>query len=157
MAGLRGLNGTPYENGIRVPCFMRWPSGHKSPTWINRIAAHIDVMPMVLAACGVARPASVAWDGLNLMPLLRNPVAEWRDRTLFFQWDSGQVPRRGHAFAVRNQRYKLVQPTGMDSPGQQHIRGRYAELCVAQNRGTQTIEGPPRYELYEAHPVFAYF
>ena len=149
MAGLHGLKGTPYENGIRVPCFMRWQGGFKSPAKIDRIAAHIDIMPTVLAACGVARPNSVTWDGVNLMPLLRNPAMQWPDRTLFFQWDSGPIPRRGHAFAVRNQRYKLVQPTGMDSPNQKHICDRYTELCVAQGRGAHTIEGPPRYELYD--------
>ena len=36
----------------------------------------------------------------------------------------------------------------MDSPRQQHIRDRYAELCRAQDRGERTIEGGPRYELY---------
>jgi arylsulfatase A-like enzyme len=149
MAGLHGLKGTPYENGIRVPCFARWPKGFKSPAQIDRIAAHIDVMPTVLAACGVKPPKGVAWDGVNLLPLLRKPSAKWPDRNLFFQWDSGQVPRRGHAFAVRNQRYKLVQPTGMDSPGQKHILDRCAELCAAQGRKVRTMDGPPQYELYD--------
>jgi hypothetical protein len=66
-----------------------------------------------------------------------------------FQWDSGEVPRRGHAFCVLNQRWKLVQPCGMDAPGQQHIRDRYAELCRLQNRGERSMEGPARHELYE--------
>lgn len=149
MAGLHGLKGTPYENGIRVPCFVRWPEGFKSPAQVDRVAAHIDLMPTVLAACGVDRPKGVAWDGVNLLPLLRNPTVAWPDRNLFFQWDSGQVPRRGHSFAVRNQRYKLVQPTGMDSPGQKHIHDRYAEVCTAQNREARTMDGPPRYELYD--------
>lgn len=149
MAGLHGLKGTPYENGIRVPCFVRWPNGFASPAQIDRIAAHIDLMPTVLAACGVKRPKGVVWDGVNLLPLLRQPSAKWPDRSLFFQWDSGQVPRRGHAYAVRNQRYKLVQPIGMDSPGQKHILDRCAEVCAAQDRPTQPMDGPPRYELYD--------
>ena len=37
----------------------------------------------------------------------------------------------------------------MDSPRQQHIRDRYAELCALQGRGQRTIEGPPRHELYD--------
>ena len=41
MAGLHGLKGTVYENGIRVPCFMRWPAGFKSPAKVTRLAAHI--------------------------------------------------------------------------------------------------------------------
>lgn len=149
MDGLHGLKGTVYENGIRVPCFVRWPGGFKGPEKVDRIAAHIDLMPTILDACGVPPPAGVKLDGVSLMPLLRNPKREWADRTLFFQWDSGSVPRRSHAFAVRNQRYKLVQPTGMDDSRQAHIRRRYEELCAAQGRGQRTIEGPPRYELYD--------
>lgn len=152
VAGLHGLKGTPYENGIRVPCFARWPGGFKSPAQIDRIAAHIDLMPTVLAACGVARPNGVAWDGMNLLPLLRDPSTKWPERNLFLQWDSGQSPRRGHAFAVRAGRYKLVQPTGMDSPRQKHILDRYAELCAAQNRQARPMDGPPRYELYDLSP-----
>ena len=36
-------------------------------------------------------------DGISFLPLLRNPSSDWPERTLFFQWDSGQEPRRGHA------------------------------------------------------------
>ena len=83
------------------------------------------------------------------MPLLRNPAAAWADRTLYFQWDRGQTPRRGAAYAVLSERWKLVQPCGMDSLRQQHIRDRYAELCRLQGRGERSIAGPPRHELYD--------
>ena len=46
------------------------------------------------------------------------------------------------------EKWKLVQPCGMDAANQQHIRNRYTQLCELQNRGTHSIEGPPRYELY---------
>lgn len=149
MAGLHGLKGTVYENGIRVPCFMRWPAGFESPAKVTRLAAHLDVLPTVLEACGVAVEAEMELDGVSLLPLLQNPSADWPDRTLFFQWDSGQTPRRGHAFTVLTERWKLVQPCGMDLPQQKHIRDRYAELCRLQGRGERSIEGPPRYELYD--------
>jgi arylsulfatase A-like enzyme len=148
MAGLHGLKGTVYENGIRVPCFMRWPAGFSSPAKIDRLAAHIDVLPTALDAAGGTTNSGPAVDGVSLMPLLRKPSAEWPDRTLFFQWDSGQVPRRGHAFAVLTEEWKLVQPRGMDAKGQQHIRNRYAQLCELQGRGERSIDGPPRHELY---------
>lgn len=149
MAGLHGLKGTVYENGIRVPCFMRWPAGFKGPAKVTRLTAHLDVLPTALEACGVPVRADMNLDGASLWPLLRDPSASWPDRTLFFQWDSGQVPRRGHAFTVLTERWKLVQPCGMDLPNQQHIRNRYAQLCRLQGRGERSIEGPPRYELYD--------
>jgi arylsulfatase A-like enzyme len=149
MAGLHGLKGTVYENGIRVPAYMRWPAGFASPGRVRRLAAHVDVLPTVLEACGVAPPAGVKLDGLSLLPLLRNPTASWPDRAIAFQWDSGQAPRRGQAYTVLEERWKLVQPCGMDSPRQQHIRNRYAELCRRQGRGERSIDGPPRFELYD--------
>jgi arylsulfatase A-like enzyme len=149
LAGLHGLKGTVYEGGIRVPCFMRWPAGFKSPGKVDRLTAHVDMMPFILVACGVPAPPGTRLDGLSLLPLLRDPSANWPDRTLFFQWDSGQVPRRGQAFAVLTEKWKLVQPCGMDLPQQKHIRDTYATLCRLQGRGERSIEGAPRFELYD--------
>ncbi len=150
MAGLRGLKGTVYQNGIRVPCFMRWPAGFSSPGKVTRLATHIDILPTALEIAGGEIKFGPAVDGASLMPLLTNASAPWPDRTLFFQWDSGQIPRRGHAFAVLTEKWKLVQPCGMDSPEQKHIRKRYQQLCEIQKRPNHTsIEGPPRYELYD--------
>ncbi len=149
MAGLHGLKGTVYENGVRVPAYVRWPAGFASPARVTRMTAHIDVVPTVLEACGVPVPLAVTLDGRSLLPLLRNPAAAWSERFLVLQWDSGQAPRRGQAYTVLGEQWKLVQPCGMDSPRQQHIRDRYAELCRLQRRGERTIEGPPRYELYD--------
>lgn len=149
MAGLHGIKGTVYENGIRVACFARWPAAFQGPAKVDRVTAHIDLMPTILEACAAAAPAGVKLDGKSLLPLLRDPAAGWPDRTLFFQWDSGQVPRRGRAFAARSQQWKLVQPTGMDHPNQRHIRDQYAQLCVLQGRGQRSMDGPPRYELYD--------
>jgi len=152
MAGLRGLKGTVYENGIRVPCFMRWPDGFKAPATCPRPAAHVDLFPTILAACGVPVPAKCDLDGINLLSILKNPSApkaDYPNRTFFFQWDSGQVPRRGQAFTVVTEDWKLVQPCGMDDAHQAHIRNSYATLCRQQGlKENATIDGPARYELY---------
>jgi len=148
MAELRGLKGTVYENGIRVPCFLRWPGKFEPGTKIDRVAALIDVMPTVLDACGVSRPKGVAWDGASLMPLLCGRQTAWPDRTLFFQWEGTPEPHQGMCFAVRNQRWKLVQAVGI-ADRQAHIRRKYAELSEAQGRGPLTVEGQPRLELFE--------
>jgi len=107
-AGMRGLKGSVYEGGIRVPCFVRWPGVLKAGTKVDRLAAHIDLAPTLLDACGVPKPREVRFDGVSLMPLLRNPQAEWPDRTLFFQWHRGDEPQAFRACAALNQRWKLV-------------------------------------------------
>ena len=129
-AGMRGLKGTPYDGGIHVPCFMRWPAGlgAASGAYVDRVAAHIDVTPTLLDACGVPQPPGVPFDGVSLLPLLRGDVSHetWPDRTLYFQWHRGATPQPDRSFAARSQRWKLVQPAGADG-----------------------AEFQPRYELYD--------
>ncbi len=108
-AGLRGWKGSVYDGGIHVPCTIRWP-GHLEPGHVvDPIAAHIDLLPTLLAACGAAAPQDRPIDGRNLLPLLRGiQAAGWPDRTLFFQWNRADRPELGRAFAARTQTYKLL-------------------------------------------------
>ncbi len=105
--GMRGLKGSVYEGGIRVPFFLRWPSRLK-PGRVGKLAAHIDVLPTLAEACGVPLPRNVKLDGRSLMPLLAGQHAAWPDRNLFFQWHRGDVPEPFRNACVINQRYKLV-------------------------------------------------
>ena len=127
-AGLRGLKQGVHEGGIRVPCFVRWPGKVEPGRVVEPIAAHIDVMPTLLAACGVAAPPGVAMDGRDLLPLLEGKAEAWPDRVLYFQWHRGDVPESGRAFAARGDRFKLVQPLGIE-PG--------------------PLPRPPRYQLFD--------
>jgi arylsulfatase A-like enzyme len=65
--GMRGRKGTVYEGGIRVPFFVRWPRMVQPGTKTDRLAAHIDVLPTLLDACGAPLPGSVT--ELALSPL----------------------------------------------------------------------------------------
>src|SRR5262249_43022558 len=80
----------------------------------DRIAAHVDVAPTLLEACGVARPEKRAMDGVSLLPLLKGDRVDWPDRTLYFQWHRGDEPELGRACAARSQGWKLVQPAGAE-------------------------------------------
>lgn len=119
-AGLRGLKGTTYEGGIRVPCFVRWPGRVAADRTVETPAALIDLMPTLLDACGLDAPAGVTLDGRSLWPLLTGGVMPpgLADRTLCVQWHRGDVPELGRAFAARQGRWKLVQPRGTEEgPG----------------------------------------
>ena len=59
-----------YEGGIRSPFWMRWPNRLKPESESDRIAAHIDVMPTILDACGLEAPAGVQLDGRSLLPFI---------------------------------------------------------------------------------------
>jgi arylsulfatase A-like enzyme len=127
----RDAKGSVYEGGIHVPCFMRWPAKFQGGATVERMAAHIDLMPTILAACGVDAPRDVKLDGINLLSTLSAGGREdgiWPERTLYLQWHRGDTPDAGRCCAAISQRYKLVQPLG-------------------------TAEGPapkdPRWELYD--------
>jgi arylsulfatase A-like enzyme len=108
VAGMRGRKGSVFDGGIRVPGYFRWPARLQAGRRVDRIAAHIDLAPTLLEACGVAPPEGVRFDGRSLLPLLTGEAKEWPDRTLFFQWHRGDRPEPGRACAARSQRWKLV-------------------------------------------------
>jgi len=105
-SGLRGLKGSVYEGGIRVPFFVRWPGRIAPGTVVDRLAAHIDFAPTVLDACGVKTKSAV--DGRSLMPLLTGQKTNWSNRSLFIQWHRGDAPRAFENSAAMTQRYKLI-------------------------------------------------
>ncbi len=164
-AGMRGEKGTVYEGGIRVPCFVRWPGVVAAGGEIPVLAAHIDVLPTILEACGLTPPAEVKLDGRSLWPLVKGDHPEWPDRTLFFQWHRGDVPEAYNNCAAVTQRHKLVNGRELydleADPGEkndiaadhsdvvQRLRAEY-EAWFKDVGGTRGYD-PPRIVLGTAH------
>lgn len=109
-AGLRARKGSAYEGGIRVPCFAQWPDGWEGARSIDRIAAHIDLLPTILDACRVPMPETPQIDGTTLLPLLNGTSsgADWPERTLFIQCHRSLQPKRYQNVSVITQGFKLV-------------------------------------------------
>jgi hypothetical protein len=114
-AGMLAHKGSVHEGGIRVPLLVRWPARLKPGRIVEQVAAHIDLTPTILEACGVQPPAEVKFDGRSLLPLLEGRDADWPDRTYYVQWHRGDAPVRYRAFAARNAKYKLVHPNRGDT------------------------------------------
>lgn len=139
-AGMRNRKGSVYEGGIRVPCFIRWPRTLKAGGRIDRITAHIDMLPTLLEACGVAKPAEIRMDGESLMPLLRGGQTQWPDRTLYFQWHRGDEPELYRSCAARTQRYKLIDGKELydviDDPGEKNnIAAAHPGIVATMRKG----------------------
>lgn len=111
-SGMLDRKGNTHEGGIRVPFFVRWPGHCTAGRVVDRLAAHIDVVPTLLDLCGVKKPEGVKMDGMSLLPLLKGEPADWPDRTIYFQWHRGDAPEKYRACAALSQRYKIVQPFG---------------------------------------------
>ena len=112
VSGMRGSKGSVYEGGVRSPFFAHWPARLRAGTVAESISANIDVLPTVLEACGVAPPAGVRLDGRSLLPLLEGRAVEWPERQLVVQSHRGNVAVRYHHALLREQRWKLVNPSG---------------------------------------------
>jgi arylsulfatase A-like enzyme len=138
--GMRGRKGTVYEGGIRVPCFVRWPEVLKGGRRVDRIAAHVDILPTLLDACGITVPAELSLDGVSLLRLLRGDEVEWPDRTLYFQWHRGDEPELYRSCAARSKRYKLVNGNELydlvADPGEEkNIAGEFPDVVSRMRKG----------------------
>ncbi|MBN2308260.1 MAG: arylsulfatase [Candidatus Hydrogenedentes bacterium] len=122
-AGMRGTKGSEYDGGHRVPCFIRWPGGPIQPGRdVDRLAAHIDILPSLIELCGLDTRRTAPFDGRSLAPILTDPAAEWADRALVVDSQRIEHPEQWRKCAVMTQRWRLVNGTelyDMDSdPGQ---------------------------------------
>jgi len=110
-AGMRAQKNTPYEGGVRVPAFWRWPAGFSGGNDCSALTAHVDILPTLAQITG-ARLPDISLDGRSLLPLLKNPQAEWADRFLFThvgRWEKGKVTEAKFTnCAVRNARFRFV-------------------------------------------------
>jgi len=104
----RGTKGTVKEGGIRSVLLAHWPAQLKAGTVNDRIAAHYDIFPTILAATGVQKPQALDLDGVNVLPLLKNESENWPDRSLYLQWHRGDQPTPHTNAAVVMQDYKMT-------------------------------------------------
>ncbi len=109
-AGMRGLKGSYYDGGHRVPFFMRWPQGDLSGGCdIREMAMHLDVLPTFIDLCGLEAPKGVACDGVSLAPLLRGQCAELPgDRVEFVQYRQSTLAPEKWTNAVITRQWRLV-------------------------------------------------
>jgi arylsulfatase A-like enzyme len=107
-AGLRGLKATPYQGGIQVPCFVKWPGRIKPGGAVAAPAAHVDLMPTLLDMAGVPAPRDRHIDGVSLRGTIEGQAPPPPERPLFLQWHRGDAPEAFRNSAVRAGKWKLV-------------------------------------------------
>lgn len=68
-AGLRGMKGSAYEGGIRVPGIARWPGKLPAGAVRRQPCGTIDLFPTCLQLAGVPLPTNRVIDGRDIMPV----------------------------------------------------------------------------------------
>jgi len=100
--GMRGLKGSLYEGGIRVPLIARWPGRIKPGTESDHISAFWDVMPTIADITGVQTPKGI--DGVSFAPTLLGQ-ADKQQQHDYLYWE---FPSYGGQQAVRLGSWKGV-------------------------------------------------
>lgn len=100
---LRGLKGSLYEGGVRVPTIVRWPGQVKPGTSSNFVSGFEDWMPTMLEVAGHQEIVPDHCDGISLVPTLKGaaqPEREFLYRE-FAGYGEQQTIRVGKWKAVR--------------------------------------------------------
>lgn len=104
----RGMKGSKWEGGHRVPCLLYWPNGKLTGGQKSELlVSTLDFMATSLDAAG--EPALIKdlkLDGVSLLPLLQNEVTEEAHGVLYF--------RRTVAAGLRDGPWKLIRVENKD-------------------------------------------
>ena len=99
---LRGLKGSLYEGGIRVPMIACWPGKLKADAVSNHLAAHCDVLATLAEIAGARAPDDT--DGVSFVPTLLSG-ADRQKRHDYLFWDFAGY---GGQLAVRTGKWKGI-------------------------------------------------
>ena len=97
-----------YEESLRTPLVMRFPSTIKPGQVNDALVLNLDMAPTLLDFAGVDAPETM--QGQTLRPLVAgNPDTDWRDAIYYryYEFPHGWHDVRPH-YGVRTNRYKLI-------------------------------------------------
>jgi arylsulfatase A len=130
--GLRERKRSVYEGGHRVPGLVRWPGRIQPGAESDLTVIGSDVFPTVLAAAGLAPPAGLTLDGVNLLPALGGSSIE-RPEPLYWRW--------GGKVAYREGDWKLVADEPLAKPELYNLATDRAEAHDLAEREPQRLAG----------------
>lgn len=83
-APLRGGKGTIYEGGTREPCIVAWPGQVAAGVTSDAIIQSVDWYPTILDILGLRAQAGLTFDGVSILPALRQTGRPARDAIFCF-------------------------------------------------------------------------
>jgi arylsulfatase A-like enzyme len=97
---LRGLKGSVWEGGIRVPFIARWPGEIKPDTETDQVTAFWDFLPTCAQLLDVKAPGGL--DGVSIVPTLLAKLQQQKQhKHLYWELRGQRAARKGKWKAVR--------------------------------------------------------
>lgn len=95
-----------FEEAIRVPIIFRYPQGIRPSENTKQVACTIDIMPTLLALCGLPVPEGI--QGQSLVPILRQEQESLEKDFAFIETDGYNIGIRTptHLYGMAIQREK---------------------------------------------------
>lgn len=138
--GLRGMKGSGWEGGTRVPGIFRWPGKIPAGETISSPCATVDVLPTVCGLTGAEKPA-ISLDGADIWPLLSGNGKADPERAVY-TWNGTAL------HAVRQGKWKLhvtaarARPRGKKSETWLDPRAPDGATIIAPNEQYQPWQYP---------------
>ncbi|MCL7989191.1 sulfatase [Sphingobacterium sp. lm-10] len=95
-----------YEESLRTPFLIRYPSVITGGTVIEQSMLNIDWAPTLLDIAEVKIPAEI--QGKSFATLLKNKILRWRDKIYYHYYEYPEPHRVMPHFGIRTPKYKLV-------------------------------------------------
>lgn len=98
-APFRGNKFSAFDGGMHVPMVMSWPGTIPRNQVLRQVGNHVDLLPTICTAAGVAVPTDRVIDGFDALPMAASGAQSKHDAIF---WSSGGQ------LAVRRGSWKLV-------------------------------------------------
>ena len=106
-AGMRGMKGSEYDGGHRVPMMIHWPKGGlNSGATFDQLAAHVDMLPTLTQLAGVEYTSSKTMDGKDISAYLKGVKAP--HRYLVTDTQRKTWPIKGKQSCVMDDEWRLI-------------------------------------------------
>jgi len=93
VSGLRGLKGSVFEGGLRVPMIASWPDKIQPGTTSDLLCAQVDMLPTLIEAAGGKAPKGI--DGVSLIPTLTGQGEQTTPEFYYWELANKQALRQG--------------------------------------------------------------
>jgi len=97
-----------YEQSMRTPMIIRYPSLVKKGTTIDELVMNLDLAPTFLDLAGLTVPTQM--QGKSILPLLKEEVkgGQWRKGVYYHYYEHPGEHNVYRHFGIRTSRYKLI-------------------------------------------------